>query len=297
MPEASARIVIFGDVIDDVVVVPSAAMRPDTDTPSAIRFRAGGSAANTAAWLGHLGADIDFIGRVGADDHARHTALLTDLGTRAHLVADPVLPTGTIVIIVDGQHRSMLTERGANAALYPTAVTDDMLTGARVLHFSGYSLFGDPGGHGIAALITRARALGVEVSIDPGSAGFLADFGPRAFLDAIRGTSIIFPNLEEGRQLTGQHDPWLITTQLARTFPVVVLTLGDGGVIVARGGQHPTRVAAVDLEVVDPTGAGDAFAAGFLANWVVTGDPMLAAAAGSQVAAKAVTEMGGRPLR
>jgi len=53
------RIVVFGDVIDDIVVVPSGPIRPDTDTPSSIRNSPGGSAANAASWLGSAGAQVD----------------------------------------------------------------------------------------------------------------------------------------------------------------------------------------------------------------------------------------------
>ena len=59
------RIVCFGDIIDDVVVVPNGPIRDDTDTDSVIRNRPGGSPANTAAWLGSLGAAVDFVGVVG----------------------------------------------------------------------------------------------------------------------------------------------------------------------------------------------------------------------------------------
>src|SRR5690606_9632200 len=112
-----SRIVCFGDLIDDVVVIPSGPVRDDTDTPSTIRFRPGGSAANTAAWLGALGASVDLVACVGRGDGLRHVEQLG--GVRAALAEHPELPTGTIVILVDGERRHMLTERGANQALDP----------------------------------------------------------------------------------------------------------------------------------------------------------------------------------
>ena len=78
-------ILVVGDVIDDTVVIPSGPIRPDTDTTSTIRRVAGGSAANTAAWLAALGADVSFVGAVGKADVARHAALLP--GVDAHLQA------------------------------------------------------------------------------------------------------------------------------------------------------------------------------------------------------------------
>ena len=289
------RIVVFGDVIDDVVAVPVCEIRSDTDTPASIRFRAGGSAANVASWLGVLGADVDFVGRVGASDHARHSGLLADAGVRPMLASDDVLPTGTIVVIVNGEHRNMLTERGANAVLDPDTIDDAMLAGARAVHFTGYSMFGPRGSAGVTALVARARRLGVEVSVDPGSSGFLKDFGPTAFLEAIAGATYLFPNIDEGRVLTGLTDPLEVAAALAQSFDIVALTLGTDGVVIARSGTPPVYSAALEVDIVDPTGAGDAFAAGFLAAWIRTADAAAAAAAGISAGATAVTVIGGRP--
>jgi len=279
------RIVCFGDIIDDIVVVPSGPIRDDTDTPSVIRKRPGGSPANTAAWLGALGASVDFVGEVGRGDAATHAAGLP--GVTAHLREHPTLPTGTIVVIVAGQSRSMLTSRGANAALDPADVTPELLESAAVLHLTGHALLNDAG---LGDLIARARAAGAAVSISPGSAGFISDFGVAAFRAAIAGASVLFPSLDEGRLLTGLDDPAAIAQALGRDFDTVVLTMGARGVLV-----NGVTVPAVTTDIVDPTGAGDAFCAGFLDEWVRAGDALAAARAGVAVAARAVGAIGARP--
>jgi len=286
------RIICFGDLIDDVVVVPTGPIRADTDTPSSIRFRAGGSAANTAAWLAELGAAVDYVGVAAAIDVDRHSALLP--GVTAHIVANGDLPTGTIVVMVDGENRSMLTERGANAALDPAAVTDGLLAEAAVLHLTGHTLLNRAGAPGIRQLIERARAAGVAVSVDPGSTGFIADYGFEAFFTAIAGASILLPSLEEGRLLTGLTAPEEVAAKLAESFELVAVTLGVGGVIVAFG-ETVEQIFASHATVVDPTGAGDAFSAGFIADWVGSHDPIAAAMAGVLVGARAVETIGGRP--
>jgi sugar/nucleoside kinase (ribokinase family) len=282
-------------VVDDVVVVPAGPIRSDTDTPSSIRNRAGGSAANAAAWMGSLGASVDFVGLVAQDDVARHSAALAAVGVVPHLAGHPELPTGTIVVIVDGERRSMLTEKGANAILTPDAVTDRLLTGASVLHFTGYSVFSQHDQSAMRALLRRAGTLGVRVSVDPASAGFLADFGVDRFLETVDGAHLFFPNFEEGRILTGLEDPIEIAERLGERFPVVVLTLDTAGVVLVERGMPTTTVSAIPVEIVDPTGAGDAFAAGFLAAWVSGAGVMASASAGARAGALAVGTIGGRP--
>jgi sugar/nucleoside kinase (ribokinase family) len=294
MPDEPRRIVVFGDVIDDVIATPRGDIRPDTDTPATIERRGGGSAANMATWLAAIGTTVDFVGRVGVMDLERHSRVLREAGVRPMLAGDHVLPTGTIVILVDGEKRSMLTERGANAALDPDSVSDSILEGASALHFTGYSLFGKQETSGFSRLIKRARSRGVHVSVDAGSAGFLADFGGKRFLRAIAGADLLFPSLDEGRELTGLDDPEAIAQQLAKKFPVVALTLGSAGIIVA-GGSESVRIEVVPAATIDPTGAGDAFCAGFLSEWIASRDREAAARAGALLAARAVGVIGGRP--
>jgi sugar/nucleoside kinase (ribokinase family) len=170
----------------------------------------------------------------------------------------------------------MLTSRGANDSVDLAAVD---VTGFDALHLTGYSLFKRTDAAPVTALIQRARAAGLQVCVDPGSAGFLLDYGPQRFLAAIAGATILVPNLEESRVL-GDVD-----------FPVVAVTMDREGVLV--NGQ---RVESVETTVVDPTGAGDAFTAGFLAALLHGDDPGTAAAAGARLAAEAVSVMGARPI-
>ena len=299
MPDApvgpTARIVVFGDLIDDVVAVPSGPIRHDTDTVSSIRQRPGGSAANTASWLGAIGASVDFVGIVGAGDAARHAADLSRHGARPHLAEHATLPTGAIVVIVDGETRTMLTERGANAVIDPDAVTDELLVGAGMLHLTGHTLFGMDAPDRFTALIARARDLGVEVCVDPGSAGYIDDFGVEQALAFFEGATILVPNLEEGRALTGLREPMAVASALAERFPLVALTLDASGVVVAHAGATPVIVPAVQTTIVDPTGAGDAFTAGFLHTLLETGSVDAAAHAGVALASRAVSSIGARP--
>ena len=287
MPDAGPRFVVVGDVIDDVLVTLDQAIRVDTDTPASIRQVAGGSAANTAAWLAALGKQVSFVGAVGAADVIRVAASLP--GVEARLVATPE-PTGSIVVLVQGEHRSMLTSRGANAELDLGTID---LDGFDVLHLTGHPLLqSTDAGAAFTALIARAKDAGLVVSLDPGSAGFLADFGADAFLAAVAGVDVLLPSLDEAKLLTGLDEPLAIIEALP--FDTVVLKLGREGAIV-RAGAVSDVVEPVVAQIVDPTGAGDAFAAGFLAAWADRRDAAAATAVAVEVAARAVESPGGRP--
>ena len=271
------RVLVVGDVIDDVIVVPHGPIRPDTDTVSDIRSTPGGSAGNTASWLGHLGVEVEFVGMVAQADVARHSAVFERYGVVPRLQGHPTLPTGAIVILVEGETRAMLTERGANDSLDYEGID---VTGFDALHLTGYSLFTREDAAPVTALIQRARAAGLQVCVDPGSAGFLLDYGVDRFLEAIAGATILVPNKDEAAVL-GDDLP----------FAIVAVTMDREGVLV-----DGTLVKAVETTIVDPTGAGDAFTAGFLAALLDGHDASTAAAAGATLASKAVSALGARPL-
>ncbi len=283
------RVLVVGDVIDDVIVVPHGPIRADTDTISDIRSSPGGSASNTASWLGHIGVEVEFVGMVGTADIPRHSAEFESYGVVPKLQGHPTLPTGAIVILVEGETRAMLTERGANDSI-DLSVVD--VTGFAALHLTGYSLFTTPDAAPVTALIQRARAAGLEVCVDPGSAGFLLDYGVERFLTAIAGATILVPNLEEAQVLTGLVGATECAAALGELFPVVAVTMDRAGAVV-----NGATVPAVKTTIVDPTGAGDAFTAGFLAEFLVSGDAAAAATAGTRLAAGAVASLGARPAR
>lgn len=290
------RIVVVGDVMNDIVVVPRGAMRIDTDTDARIQPRPGGSAANTASWLGSLGAEVDFVGSAGSNDAEIHIEELRQAGVTPHVQIVPGVPTGTIVLIIEGQRRSMLTDRGANGAIDERQLTDELLAAAGHVHVSGYSITKDNARGAPSAMIAKARERGIPVSIDPASSGYVEDYGVEKFLADMAGVDLIFPNLAEGQLLSGETEPERIGAALLEHFPMVVLKMGAEGAMLFRRDFPPTLVPAPRVEkFLDPTGAGDAFAAGFLAHWVEDHDGDAATRHAVGVAARAVMLIGGRP--
>ncbi|MFZ2057279.1 MAG: sugar kinase [Acidimicrobiales bacterium] len=289
-------VVIVGDVINDIIVRPRGPIDAGTDTPSGIERSPGGSGANQAAWLAALHTPVRFVGRAGAPDAAYHRAALEQLGVDTWLASDHDLATGTIVVLVspDGE-RSMFTDRGANRNLRAADVPERVLDDARLLHISGYQLF-EPGTRSaLRRLWAAALSAGVPTSVDPASVAGLREVGRQSFLEWTSGAQLVFPNLDEGRQLTGRDEPDAIVEALLESYPVVALKLGSAGALVAAAGGRRVPVAARPAEVVDSTGAGDAFCAGFLTPWVSGGVLEECALEAVTTAARAIGQVGARP--
>jgi len=288
--------VVCGDVINDILVKPLGAVAPDSDTPATILTRPGGAAANQAAWMAHLGADVVFAGRAGARDVSYHRRELARVGVRAHLAADPGAETGSIVVMVapDGE-RTMFTDRGANLRLRRSDLPVGLLDGAAALHLTGYT-FCEPALLEVALwLVGQARARGLAVTVDPGSAAFLARMEQAAFLRWTAGAAICFPNRDEAAVLTGEPDPLAMAARLTRHYGAVVVTLGGAGCVLATSGEAPVLIAAPPARATDTTGAGDAFCGAFMSRWLADGDLVAAAQFAVRVAATVVTRFGARP--
>jgi len=289
-------------VINDVLVKPLDGITPGSDTPAEIRARPGGAAANQAAWMAHLGAGVTFAGRVGAGDEAYHRHELTRVGVRAHLAVDPAADTGSIVIMVapDGE-RTMYTDRAANHNLRKDDLPVRLLDDTDVLHLTGYTFCEPPLLEVALWLLAQARSRDLAVTIDPGSAAFLARMEPGAFLHWTDGAAVCFPNRDEAAVLVGEADPATMATRLTRHYRVVALKLGAAGAMVAVPGQAPVRVAAHPAQARDTTGAGDAFCGAFMSRWLAGApDPQItdliaAAEFAAGIAASVVTRFGARP--
>jgi sugar/nucleoside kinase (ribokinase family) len=185
------------------------------------------------------------------------------------------------VLVSLGGERTMLPDPGANVALSADELPDDVFVEGAVLHVSGYSLM-RPGSRGAAlAAMDRARDAGMLVSVDPASAALLID--DPAFLHRARPVDLLLPNQDELAALGGD---------LPGVKEYAVKQGRDGAYWTDGLKRIATRAVPVD-EVVDTTGAGDAFAAGFLSVW--PGDRQTALQAGVELAAQAVAQEGGRP--
>ncbi len=291
-------IVALGDIVVDVVVTLREELQRGSDVSGDIELLPGGSAANFASWAVHLGARTTFIGKVGDDFLGRF--LLEDLsrcGVCSRVVVSKRHKTGRILVVVDPTgERSMVVGRGASLALEPEEVDHEAVARARLLHLTGYSFFSDTTRWAARRAMAVARDNGVWISFDPSSFHPIRDFGPRQLLEEMRGVAFLFPNLEEGRVLTGETEPEAVVERLSGYARTVILKLGAGGCIV-RGPGGTVRIPGREVRVVDTTGAGDAFAAAFIVKFLETRDERLAGEFAVSVSARVVQYVGARPRR
>ncbi|MEV0426308.1 PfkB family carbohydrate kinase [Micromonospora sp. NPDC050495] len=294
----SARIVVVGDVITDVVAVLAGPLATGSDTAATIRFSGGGQAANTAAWLAAQGAPVTLVAAVGADETGRErVAELDRVGVVCAVQRQEGYPTGTVVVLVHDGERTMVSQRGANLRLSADHV-EAALAGAPDaghLHLSAYTLL-DAGsrGAGLRALAV-ARERGLTTSVDAASAAPLRRAGAAAFLAWVRDVDLLLVNADEATVLAGGLDPAAQGRALAAVAGRVVVKRGAAGAVWVDRTGLVEAAPARGVPVVDVTGAGDAFAAGLITAWLAGAEPRAALSRAGDLGALAVSSVGARP--
>jgi ribokinase len=255
----------LGDLLLDVIVRVEGPIREDTDTYGRTRVAAGGQAANVAAWVAALGGEARFVGKRARDPAGR--ILADELTRRGVEVVGPEAEagTGTVVSLADPEgRRTMLTDRGVAPTLAPDEVDPEWFR-CEALHLPAYSFTREPIGAAAREAAKAARAAGASLSVDLSGTSAIAELGVDRFMAALAelAPDVVFANDDEAA-LVSDVDA-----------PTVVVKRGARGCVVRRNGAAKEH-AALPADVVDTTGAGDAFAAGFLLDGV---DGALAAAA------------------
>jgi len=292
------RLLVVGDLVTDVVAVTEAEIAVGSDTAAAITVGGGGQAANTAAWLAEAGRPVTLIAAVGDDAAGRERVEeLTSAGVTCAVRAYPGAVTGSVVVLSSAHERTMIADRGAGLLLDPADVAAAVVAASDAvhLHLSGYTLLHARCRPAGLAALASARARGLTTSVDAASAAPLRQVGTQTFLDLVRETDLLFVNADEAETLAGPGSPAEQGAVLAHTVRNVIVKLGGDGALwcgretavrFGRRGRVPMK---------DPTGAGDAFAAGLLAAWTAGAQPAAALEAGAALGAAAVAKIGARP--
>lgn len=269
----------LGDLVDDVVVHLGGPVREASDTDAQIVRRCGGSAANVAETAAVLAQTARFLGQVGAD--AIGTVLVDELrgaGVDVGCVRRGGR-SGTIVVLVDEHgERTMLTDRAACIQL--TNPERSWLDGVTTLHVPFYSLTHRPLADTAMTLIGWAHERSVGVSIDVSSVALIDELGPAKLIESLEALrpDVVFANGDEAAALD-------ITGPLAGA--VTIVKHGRDPVEVFADGRTFAVTVPPIAGVADTTGAGDAFAAGYLTSG--ESDVEAAVNAGCRAAAALIT--------
>ena len=275
------RLLTLGDVLLDVVVLLSEPLVPGGDVRASTRAGAGGQAANVAAWAAELGADARCIAKRGDDPAGELVA--RELATRGVELLGPAAKgsTGVVVSVVRDGDRSLASDRGVAPSLAPEEL-DAAWLACDVLHLSGYALLREPIAETALLAARLAREQGARISVDVAAWTEIRSYGPvrfRELLDELE-PDVLFATEAEWELLGGAY----------LSAPVGVLKRGARGCTVFTE-EAKLDFAALDTEAVDPTGAGDALAAGFLLG----GSLEEAARRGLDAAARCVATVGSMP--
>ncbi len=254
----------------------------------------GGCAVNTATALVRLGLPASVIGKVGHDslgDFMLDT--LSERGVDVQGVRrDPETGTATTMVMLDPDgERRFIHYLGANANLVVGDVDFDLVEKSAILHIAGCFIMPGIDGEPTAGLLKRARSAGVTTFLD--TAWDAQGRWMKLLAPVLPHLDYIVPSLAEARAITGFVEPADVAKALLDSgVGTVALKMGAAGCLVMTGDGRPRHFPAYQVNVVDATGAGDAFAAGFIAGvylgWSIEQTARLANAVG----ALCVTGMG-----
>ncbi len=283
------HVTVVGDVGLDIVAKLAGDVVFGQDTRAAVTVAPGGAGGNTAAWLARHDLDVSLIARVGSDEAGRTAQTeLTAAGIDCRFAIDPVLRTCCVVVLVasDGD-RTMLADRGANAAFCVDDVSLPPVRGRGHLHLSGYVLLDEGSRPAALAALRLAKQAGWTTSVDPQASTHVVSVGADNFLAWVEGTDLLLPNDSELAALGG------LDNALASVGTVVV-THGRHGASWYSESQR-INVPAPESCETDSTGAGDAFNAGLLASWLAGAPALDAVRAGVVAGTDAAARIGARP--
>ena len=280
----------------DVTVLLNRPIVEGLESRAKISTQGGGAAANVASWLSFNKTPSYLVVRIG-DDSAGQT-LITELESYGVEHSSRVIPnmnTGVVIVIVGREgERTMFPDSGANSGLGLSDLPD--LSQFSAVYLSAYSLINTQSRTGVLEMIDAIKAAGLRIILDPATVGMLIEVGVSAASEWLDFIDTIILNEEESHFLTGKENPVEAAAKLLEHVNTVVIKRGSNGALgQVRSGQL-IQVEAKRTTVVNTTGAGDAFAAGFISIWANNGPLIDALESGADLAAECVALVGARPL-
>ena len=279
----------------DVSVFIDSEIHKGGDTQAFITTQGGGAAANVARWLAHMGCDTFLCSRVADDTNGLILQKELDAFNVRH--SDYRVPhekTGTVVVLVsENGERTMFPDSGSNSGVSSADLPP--LDGFTAAYLSGYALINSQSRTNVLEMIQILKAKGIPLVFDPGTVGALRRIPNSMLQEWIRMMDILLLNEEEALYISQISDLHGALIALATKAPVVVIKRGDAGVTAISEQVRTVELPALDVEVIDTTGAGDSFAAGFIASWFDEGIVEKAVENGIAQASRCCAMVGARP--
>ena len=281
------------DVVAQIPTTPHE-LHLGNDTRTIISTHGGGAGGNVASWLAVLGNDVTMVGRIGNDSAGSAiTAEFDALGISYGQIVKEGLHTGVVVCLVDPSgERTMLADNGANAGL---AISDlPALDGVDAIYLTGYAPIAPLSREGVLEMVRTINSREIPIIFDPATVGGMQGVPVEEILSWCALMDAVIMNEEEAIYLSGLSDLESALNFFVELTPRAIIKRGSAGAIgLERGGQI-ISVAATTSTVVDTTGAGDAFAAGFIDAFTGRRDFSYAMERASAVAGYCVAIVGAR---
>ena len=285
----------IGDLALDVVALLRTEITYGSDTQAHISTHGGGTGGNVATWLGSKKVPVFLVTRVGKDTAG--DALIRELdsfGVEHNAEAIEGIHTGVVISLVDGNgERTMFPDSGANAGLSLKDLPS--LAEISVAYISGYSFLNPTSRPGVIEMAKVINKHAIPIIFDPASIGSMNFRGKEGLDEMLQLTDVMILNRSEAEFLSGVTGVDRALTELLKKVPCVVIKTGADGAIAQSRDGNVLSMPAHPADVKDTTGAGDAFAAGFIASWMKSRDLSTALTNATQYAAECVAIIGARP--
>jgi ribokinase len=283
------RLLVVGDVAWDVLTRPSGELVWGADVYGQVDLFPGGSAANVAVWSKRLGADVTLVGQVGQDRFGE--LMLSHLEAEAVAGGVRAVPGGAtmrigVVVRPDGEH-AFVTDHSHPLRLSAEDLPLSLLDDVDAVFLNGYAVFMAGSAAFASELLDAARRRGILVAFDPSSFSLIRRYGARTLMAEIGPLDVLLANEEECRALIEGDD---LRALLAWTPMAVVKRGGLGALLVQAAGT--LAAPAEPIVVADTTGAGDAFDAAFLVDYLSNRDVARALAAANRLGGHVASRFG-----
>jgi sugar/nucleoside kinase (ribokinase family) len=263
----SAKVLCIGDLMLDIVAqIPTSPhdLHLGNDTRTVISTHGGGAGGNVASWLAVLGNDVTMVGRIGDDAAgAAITSEFDALGISYGDIVKDGLHTGVVICLVDPSgERTMLADNGANAGL---SIYDlPALDGVDAIYITGYAPLAPLSRIGVLEMVRAINARGIPIFFDPATVGGMKDVPIDEILSWCGLMNTLIMNEEEAIYLSGSSDLEAALEFFLEYAQRAIIKRGSQGAIGLERRGEIISVGTHATQVIDTTGAGDSFAAGFI---------------------------------